>query len=546
MPSQLLERRPDLIEAEEPLRAANARVGEALAELLPAHRPHQRARLGERRPRLAARLGHRLLGARRPGRRADLHVRAQLVRLARLAARHRRGARRLRADRARRAPGDLGRARRAREARGGARAAGAGGDGARRRARASRARATSAGSRPTSRCSTRSSSSSPRSSTSRARGSTSGSRSSRSTARSAAGGRRAPSRRRCRSRSRPEHKAARVRRARRSHATLGISLRHGGSMRRCWRRRSSCVAALGSTRRAREDPLPSWNDGPSKQAIVAFVAKVTKADGPDFVAEPERIAVFDNDGTLWAEQPMYLQFVHRRPRQRARAPASGVEDQGAVPLGARERSEGPRRRRGAGARRADGGDAHRHDDRRVRRDRERVDRDGAAPEDRSGPTPRWCISRCSSSSPTFARTASRRSSSPAAAQEFMRPWTEQVYGIPPEQVIGSDGELQYEVEAGKPALMKLAEDRPDRRQGRQARRHPAASSVAGRSSRSATRTATARCSSGRRPATGPRFAAHRPPHRRRPRVRVRPRVADRHARQGARPGRRRRAGRSST
>ncbi|MCW2286725.1 hypothetical protein M2323_004494 [Rhodoblastus acidophilus] len=51
------------------------------------------------------------------------------------------------------------------------------------------------------------------------------------------------------------------------------------------------------------DPLPSWNDGPAKQSIIAFVAKVTTAGSPDFVPPAERIATFDNDGTLWSEQP---------------------------------------------------------------------------------------------------------------------------------------------------------------------------------------------------------------------------------------------------
>ena len=56
-----------------------------------------------------------------------------------------------------------------------------------------------------------------------------------------------------------------------------------------------------------DDPLPSWNDGAAKQAILGFVARVTREDGPDFVPSAERIAVFDNDGTLWAEQPTYFQ-----------------------------------------------------------------------------------------------------------------------------------------------------------------------------------------------------------------------------------------------
>src|SRR5690606_37181812 len=60
-------------------------------------------------------------------------------------------------------------------------------------------------------------------------------------------------------------------------------------------------------RRLPEDPLPSWNEGPTKAAIVDLVARVTRPGGPDFVPVEDRIAVFDNDGTLWVEQPIYVQ-----------------------------------------------------------------------------------------------------------------------------------------------------------------------------------------------------------------------------------------------
>jgi hypothetical protein len=69
-----------------------------------------------------------------------------------------------------------------------------------------------------------------------------------------------------------------------------------------------------------KDPLPSWNDGPAKARIVAFVKAVTDQGGPDFVPPAERIAVFDNDGTLWAEQPMHLQLVFALDRVKALAP----------------------------------------------------------------------------------------------------------------------------------------------------------------------------------------------------------------------------------
>src|SRR5262245_29412591 len=71
---------------------------------------------------------------------------------------------------------------------------------------------------------------------------------------------------------------------------------------------------------AQNDPLPSWNDGPAKTAITGFVARVTKDGSPDFVPPAERIAVFDNDGTLWAEQPMYFQLAFAIDRVKALAP----------------------------------------------------------------------------------------------------------------------------------------------------------------------------------------------------------------------------------
>jgi phosphoglycolate phosphatase-like HAD superfamily hydrolase len=71
---------------------------------------------------------------------------------------------------------------------------------------------------------------------------------------------------------------------------------------------------------AARDPLPSWNEGATKSAIIDFVARVTDRHSKDFVPEPERIAVFDNDGTLWSEQPLYFQGFYALARIRAMAP----------------------------------------------------------------------------------------------------------------------------------------------------------------------------------------------------------------------------------
>ncbi len=81
-----------------------------------------------------------------------------------------------------------------------------------------------------------------------------------------------------------------------------------------------CTLAFTTTVSRAADPLPSWNEGKAKQSIVAFVEKVTKPGSPDFVPVPERIATFDNDGTLWCEQPVPVQLYFALDRVKALAP----------------------------------------------------------------------------------------------------------------------------------------------------------------------------------------------------------------------------------
>ena len=111
------------------------------------------------------------------------------------------------------------------------------------------------------------------------------------------------------------------------------------------------VGALRSTpAQAQADPLPSWNDGATKKSITDFVARVTTQGGPDFVPADQRIATFDNDGTLWIEQPMYVQLAFILDRVKTLAPQNPeLEDQAAVQGGPGWRHEGARRVRRAGA-----------------------------------------------------------------------------------------------------------------------------------------------------------------------------------------------------
>ena len=81
-----------------------------------------------------------------------------------------------------------------------------------------------------------------------------------------------------------------------------------------------CALAVLASTAAPADPLPSWNDTAPKKAIVAFVERVTAEGSKDFVPPTERIATFDNDGTLWAEQPLYFQLLFVMDRVRTLAP----------------------------------------------------------------------------------------------------------------------------------------------------------------------------------------------------------------------------------
>ena len=116
----------------------------------------------------------------------------------------------------------------------------------------------------------------------------------------------------------------------------------------------------------------------------------------------------------------------------------------------------------------------RHDDRRVRRT---TVKDwiatAQASEVQAGPTPSWSTSRCSSCCAYLRANGFKTFIVSGGGVEFMRPWTEEVYGIPPEQVVGSSGKMKFELRDGKPVLMKLPEIELHRRQGGQARRHPA-------------------------------------------------------------------------
>ena len=206
---------------------------------------------------------------------------------------------------------------------------------------------------------------------------------------------------------------------------------------------------------AASDALASWNDGEAKQAIVDFVTRVTTEGGPDFVAPSERIATFDNDGTLWAEKPVPFQLLFAMDRVKALAPqhpdwktkqpfasllagdmagAAASGEKGALEILAATHT-------------------------------------GMTTEEFTMAVQDWISS---AKHPVTGRPFTEMVYKPmlellaymrangfktfivsGGGVEFMRPWTERVYGIPPEQVVGSAGKLKLETRDGRPVLVKL-------------------------------------------------------------------------------------------
>jgi hypothetical protein len=208
---------------------------------------------------------------------------------------------------------------------------------------------------------------------------------------------------------------------------------------------------------ARTEALPSWNDGETKQAIVAFVARVTTETGPDYVSPEERIAVFDNDGTLWSEQPTYNQFAFALDRVRALAPRH-PEWEGSEPFRGILTGD-----MNAVAEAGEQGMsellAATHSGTTVE-EFEWVVRDwiGSARHPKTSKLYTEMVYQPMVELLGYLRANGFKTFVVSGGgAEFMRPWTERVYGIPPEQVVGSRGKMKYELRDGKAVLMRLPE-----------------------------------------------------------------------------------------
>jgi hypothetical protein len=220
----------------------------------------------------------------------------------------------------------------------------------------------------------------------------------------------------------------------------------------------SCLALSSiSALAAADDPLPSWNNTGPKKAILAFVERVTKPNGPDFVPVAERIATFDNDGTLWCEQPVYFQVAFALDRVKALAPKH-PEWKTKEPFASL--LKGDLKTALAGGERAIGAIMIATHAGMTTEEFQQAVNDWVA-NARHPKTGRRYTAMVYQ--PMLELLAYLRSNGfktyivSGGGVEFMRPWTERVYGIPPEQVVGSSGKTKFEMRDGKPVLVKLAE-----------------------------------------------------------------------------------------
>ena len=215
---------------------------------------------------------------------------------------------------------------------------------------------------------------------------------------------------------------------------------------------TACAANQTAT-----DPLPSWTDGASKQQIFDFVASVTNSDGSNFVPSNKRIATFDNDGTLWSEKPTYFQLLFITDRIRSMA-ADHPDWKTTQPFQA----------------------VLENDMETIKAAGEHglikltmATHAGMTTEEFESIVNEWLAT---ARHPSTGQAYNSMVFQPmlelldylrandfkvfivsGGSLEFMRPWTEAVYGIPPDQVVGSSFETRYELRDDKPVLVRLPE-----------------------------------------------------------------------------------------
>lgn len=220
---------------------------------------------------------------------------------------------------------------------------------------------------------------------------------------------------------------------------------------------SGVLLVFGTPVLAQSDPLPSWNAGPTKASIVAFVDKVTKPGSPAFVPPAERIATFDNDGTLWCEQPVPVQLYFALDRVKALAP---------------QHPEWKTKEPFASLLKGDINAALAGGDHAIL-DLMMATHAGMTTVEFAQIVTDWIAT---ARHPKTGRLFTDMTYQPmvellgylkangftnyivsGGGIEFMRPWTGKIYGIPPEQVVGSSVKTKFEMRDGKPVLVRLPE-----------------------------------------------------------------------------------------
>jgi len=205
------------------------------------------------------------------------------------------------------------------------------------------------------------------------------------------------------------------------------------------------------------DPLPSWNETPAKRAILAFVARVVKEGGPDFVPVVDRIAAFDNDGTLWSEQPCYVQaafavdrlkaLAAEHPEWKEKPPFKAVLEKGLEGIA----TLSPQEIVEVVAATHTGMDSEAFT---------KLVKDwlATARHPKFGKPYTEVVYQPMLELLEYLRANGFKTYIVSGGGvEFMRPWVEQVYGVPPEQVVGSSVKVRYEERDGKPVLIRLPE-----------------------------------------------------------------------------------------
>lgn len=206
-----------------------------------------------------------------------------------------------------------------------------------------------------------------------------------------------------------------------------------------------------------EDPLPSWNEGPAKASIIAFISDTTTTGSKDYIAVEDRIAVFDQDGTLWVEQPIYTQFVFaidtikslaaKHPEWKTEEPFQTILDDDLEKIQNFSMQE------------IEKIIAISHTGMSVEQFNENVKawlRTAVHPRFQK-PYTALIYQPMLEVIHYFKAHGYKTYIVSGGGQEFIRAYSEEVYGIPVEQVVGSAGKVKYVNQEGKPDLIKLPE-----------------------------------------------------------------------------------------